>query len=235
VYYHFFFLRPQVDEKDESSKPKLTLTKNLFRAVILLKEKKMLFLLPLFFYSGIEQGFVFGSYTSDIISRTLGKGYIGFVMTVFGAVDVIGSAGLGKLADWYGTNIIAIVGFVIHIVFFGLFFVLIEVERFFYLQDNSFLIWIGAAMCGLGDAAWNTFPGTVTSRLYSHNIEAAFAVCKWGQALGTFLTFALGPYLTIEVKLVGFFGFLCIACISFIFMKIFINESDKEELQIQSS
>jgi len=93
------------------------------------------------------------------------------------------------------------------------------------------LIYIGAAICGLGDAAWNTFPGTITSKLFTNNAEAAFAVCKFSQSLGTFLTFAVGSYLSFQVKLTGFFGFMCIALISMIYMHIFEKRPMRGDIQ----
>lgn len=38
------------------------------------KKGKMLFLIPTIFYSGIEQSFIFGIFTGEIIKPTLGDG-----------------------------------------------------------------------------------------------------------------------------------------------------------------
>jgi len=228
----FLFLVPQPEGTEIP--PKLSFTQNVFRAIILIKERKMIFLVPLFFYSGIEQGFIFGSFTKDIIGRVMGTEKIGFVMTVFGVFDVLGSFTLGKLADSYNTYFVAVFGFILHTIFFGVFFGLIEIEGFGWFESRTWLIYLGAAIAGLGDAAWNTFPGTITSQVFTDNAEAAFAVCKFSQSLGTFLTFATGGYLTIQVKLTMFFGFMCIALISMIYMQVFqVGKPKHKSIQIQ--
>jgi predicted MFS family arabinose efflux permease len=202
--FSFLFMRPQPIPHTE--KPhQLSLTENLFRAILLLKEKKMIFLVPLYFFSGLEQGFIFGSFTKDIAGKCLGTDKIGFVMSVFGAADSLSSFGLGKLADKYNTNHVATIGFIAHLIFFSLFFGLIEISGFGFLEQKEYIIYLGAILAGIGDAAWNTYPTAVTSKLFTNNVEAAFAVFKFSQSLGTFFTFAIGAYLTIQVKLAGFF------------------------------
>jgi len=232
--FSFFFMRPQPTTATATQTvTNLSFTDNLFRAVILLKQKEILFLLPIYFYSGLEQGFVFGSFTKDIIGRSLGTDKIGFVMSVFGAVNVLGSFGFGKLADMYNTNIVAIIGFIAHSFFFILFFGIMEIEGLNYFEHKDYLIYVGAILCGIGDAAWNTYPGTMTSKLFTNNAEAAFAVFKFHQSLGSFVTFALGAYLTIQVKLSGFFLFMMIALISMVYMNLFVLKK-KDGLDIQA-
>jgi len=145
-------------------------------------------------------------------------------MSVFGAADSLSSFGLGKLADKYNTNHVATIGFIAHLIFFSLFFGLIEISGFGFLEQKEYIIYLGAILAGIGDAAWNTYPTAVTSKLFTNNVEAAFAVFKFSQSLGTFFTFAIGAYLTIQVKLAGFFGFMVIALISMIYMTLFVTE-----------
>jgi len=193
------------------------------RAIIQLKQKEMVFLLPAFFYTGTIDGIFSGSYTKDIITRTMGIGAIGFVMTIFGIVNVLSCFIIGKLADRFNTTILVVIGTLAHMIFFVIIFVILETEGLIYFIPRSYLIYIGAGLGGLGDAAFTTFSTTTTSKLFSHNIEAASAACKFSQSLGSAIFFIIGPYGTIQVKMTIFLGFLCMAIISLGFRRIFIG------------
>lgn len=51
-----------------------TILERLIHAFKVFKKPKMLFLIPTIFYSGIEQSFIFGIFTGEIIKPTLGDG-----------------------------------------------------------------------------------------------------------------------------------------------------------------
>jgi len=215
----------------ESSEEPIPISGKIFRALIQLKDTKLLLLIPIIFYSGMEQGFVFGSFTSDIVQTTIGKGKIGFVMTVFGAVNVAGSFFLGKVADRFGTPFVFITGFISHILCLCGMFIIYTADGLEFFKENSWMLYLISGLWGLGDAAWNNFPNTMLSILYTDDAEPAFANLKLWQSLGTVLAFATGNYLDINVKLVGVFGFLWVAVMALIYLQIFYQIFNRGRVQ----
>jgi MFS family permease len=218
-------------------KPKFNFGENLLMALKLLRKKEMLFLLPLYFYTGVQPSFMWGSYTKDIIAENLGSGKIGFVMTVYSAVDAVSSLIIGKLTDKYSTNLNAIIGFIFSLIFLTLFFVLIEVEGKSFFMENQYIIYLGAGICGLSNAGWTTFSTAVTGKVFDHP-ETAYSVFTWGRCLGLATSLVISPYMTIEVKIAVVLGFLFIALISLIKMNIFLgirsNISSYEEVIVEN-
>ncbi|RHZ33538.1 hypothetical protein DYB37_004797 [Aphanomyces astaci] len=76
------------------------ITGNLISSLVLdLFQCRMLILLPMFLFGGVMRGFTMGEFTSNFIRESLGSASIGYIMTVFGTVNVLGSYGFGKLTD----------------------------------------------------------------------------------------------------------------------------------------
>ncbi|KAA0708343.1 Protein unc-93 -like protein A [Triplophysa tibetana] len=68
----------------------------------LLKDPKLLMLIPLTMYSGFEQSFLASEYTKNYVTCALGIHYVGFVMICFGAANSLCSFAFGRLAAYTG-------------------------------------------------------------------------------------------------------------------------------------
>jgi MFS family permease len=152
----------------------------------------MLLLLPVFFFSGLEQGFIFGSFTGDIIKGSVGVGMrfinlinsvgkVGFIMALFGAVNTLSSLIMGKVSDSFGNKPLVFFGFLAHITFYACFFAAIKVQPLTWFATHEYLLYLGAAVCGFGDACLNTFPNVLCSLFFTDNAEAAFSNLKFFQ------------------------------------------------------
>ncbi|RHY17734.1 hypothetical protein DYB35_002921 [Aphanomyces astaci] len=75
-------------------------TGNLISSVVLdYLAWRMLALAPVFILNGLQQGYATSEFTSNFIRPSLGSSSIGYVMAVFGVVNVVGSYTFGKVAD----------------------------------------------------------------------------------------------------------------------------------------
>jgi len=177
---------------------------------------------PIFLFAGIEQAFIFGSFTADVISPTLGVESIGFVMATFGATSVIASFLLGRLGDLkQGLIIITFCGF----------FAFLAVSALLFFLLLPFSLWgvpssypyICAILFGIGDSSWNVFIAIIIGRFYDDNQEAAFANSKLQQSLASGVTFVIGPAFSLPIKLLVLFVMLIVSCTSLLCLHCFVS------------
>eukprot|EP01126_Amoeba_proteus_P052228 TRINITY_DN6291_c0_g1_i2.p1 TRINITY_DN6291_c0_g1~~TRINITY_DN6291_c0_g1_i2.p1 ORF type:complete len:464 (+),score=69.34 TRINITY_DN6291_c0_g1_i2:129-1394(+) len=205
---------------------KSTMASKLFRVMYLLKDPRMLLMIPIFFYCGVEQGYVFGSFTGDIITKSAGVGKVGFVMALFGAVDTIASYTMGKISDTWGNKIVLFSGFLAHLLFLVGFYVALKFHPLDYFGDHQYWLYLGACLLGVGDACMNTLPNLLCSIFFTNNAEAAFSNLKFFQSLGSVLMFAIGSYAGPNMKIVVTLGFLFMGVISMIYLHVFVSSID---------
>ncbi|ETV80322.1 hypothetical protein, variant [Aphanomyces astaci] len=65
-------------------------------------DRRMLALTPIMLLNGLQQGFLSGEFTSNVVRESLGSAAIGTVFAVVGLVSVSSSFVFGKLADKFG-------------------------------------------------------------------------------------------------------------------------------------
>lgn len=160
-----------------------------------LKDGRQLLLLPLTFFSGLEQGFIWGDYTASFVTCSIGIHRVGFVMICFGVTDAIFSFLLGKLTKYTGRVPIFIAGFVVHM---G---VLVTMATW---PPDPHMIWVFfllAAMFGFCDAIWQTQINALYGCFFHDNQEAAFSNYRLWESLGALVAFAYSKYLCVSVKL----------------------------------
>ncbi|CAK5158694.1 unnamed protein product [Aphanomyces euteiches] len=77
------------------------------------QDPRMVLLAPTMIFHGLQQGFVTGEFTSHVIRKSLGSASIGYVMEVYGLVNVASAYVFGKLADRLGPSVGQFLGFVL--------------------------------------------------------------------------------------------------------------------------
>lgn len=161
---------------------------------------------------GMEQSFVFGDFTKNIISETKGTNWIGFVMAVFGVTDALSSVTLGRLADRFGKRLFVAVGLLAHLAVLSFFlcFLFLDDDALDDIYDNFWILFVAAGILGIADSCWNTFPCTMMSVFFIDDAEAAFATLKFFQASGSVCVFVWGPLLDFKyvTSYVFYFCFL---------------------------
>ncbi|BBM98531.1 MFS transporter, NAG-T family, sugar:H+ symporter [Marchantia polymorpha subsp. ruderalis] len=169
----------------------------------LLSERKMLFLICLLVYTGMQQAFIWGDFTRDIITPTLGLSWVGGVMAVYGASDTIASFVAGRHSSGLvSISVILIAGACCQILVMGLLFF----EGPFEQDSRSYFTVFGAAVIwGVGDATFNTQISAVLGIFYPNDTEAAFAQWKIWQSAATSAAFFVSPYTTLSSKITFLF------------------------------
>lgn len=187
-----------------------------------LKDKRMLLVLPLTMFSGLEQAFTFGDFTSAFVTCSLGIHRVGFVMICFGATDAFFSLTLGRLTKYTGRIPVFISGAVIHYA--------VIIIMLIWRPDYN-LIWvfyIVAALLGYCDAVWQTQINAMYGVFFHDNQETAFSNYRLWESLGFVLAFAYANFLCIRVKLIILLLVLTISMIGYILAE-YINRKQVDQ------
>lgn len=193
----------------------------IFRVFILLKDIKMILIIPSFISCGCVQSFIFGIFTAEIIRPSIGTGQIGFVMSTYGVVTLFAFLAFGKLGDKIGHLYVALVGFFVNILLLVVYYVLTNIYSMSWLGRHPFIIYISAALFGVGDSALYLFIKVMMSSLYTDRVEPAYALMQFFKALAMAATFAIGPYLLLSTKIIIFLCANLCGLFSILFLEIF--------------
>ncbi|CAH3103322.1 unnamed protein product [Porites lobata] len=191
-----------------------------------LKDKRMLLVLPLTMFSGLEQAFTFGDFTSAFVTCSLGIHRVGFVMICFGATDAFFSLTLGRLTKYTGRIPVFISGAVIHYA--------VIIIMLIWRPDYN-LIWvfyIVAALLGYCDAVWQTQINAMYGVFFHDNQEPAFSNYRLWESLGFVLAFAYANFLCIRVKLIILLLVLTISMIGYILAEYIHRKQVDQEYSV---
>ncbi|MCO5570737.1 hypothetical protein L7F22_024465 [Adiantum nelumboides] len=210
------FLRPQKDLLRQAENSPLNFMSSTFGILL---DKKLLLLLPLLVYSGLQQAFIWGDFTENIITSSLGVSLIGGVMAVYGAAD----AGV-RLSTGFSSasNLVYLGGVAQLVVLVWLFF-----KESYGSDAAGYLSIFGQAIIwGLGDASFNTQISALLGTLFVNETEAAFAQWKIWQSVATsFVLFAMSS-LTFSFRIALLLFVLLVAVFTLSTLPFFILCND---------
>jgi len=182
-----------------------------------LQDKRMLLVLPLTMFSGLEQAFTFGDFTQAFVTCSLGIHRVGFVMICFGATDAFFSLTLGRLTKYTGRIPVFISGAVIH---FAVIIIMLIWRPDYHLMWVFYVI---AALLGYCDAVWQTQINAMYGVFFHDNQEPAFSNYRLWESLGFVIAFAYAKFLCIKVKLIILLVVLIISLVGY-FTAEYINK-----------
>ncbi|XP_061609790.1 protein unc-93 homolog A [Phyllopteryx taeniolatus] len=161
----------------------------------LLKDWRLLTLIPLTMYSGFEQSFLSGEYTKNYVTCALGIHYVGFVMMCFGASNSLCSFLFGRLARYTGRAALFFLAAVAN---------LSCIIALLYWRPHPHelgVFFVFPALWGMADAIWQTQTNALYGILFPNEKEAAFANYRMWESLGFVIAFAYSTFLCLEYKL----------------------------------
>uniref|UniRef100_A0A803N7K5 UNC93-like protein 3 n=1 Tax=Chenopodium quinoa TaxID=63459 RepID=A0A803N7K5_CHEQI len=174
---------------------------------------RILLIIPLFAYSGLQQAFVWAEFTKKIVKPALGESGIGGSMAIYGAADAICSLVAGRLTSSVSSVTWIIVGgSSAHAIV--LLWILLK-----YSTSSGFLGMLYpllmAAALGVGDGVMMTQINALLGMLFKHDMEGAFAQLKVWQSLSIAVIFFLTPYISLHMMAVIMLTALCISLSTF--------------------
>ncbi|URE32280.1 MreB/Mbl protein [Musa troglodytarum] len=136
-------------------------------------DKRMLLIIPLIAYSGLQQAFVWSEFTKHIVTPALGVSGVGGAMAIYGAADATIIVILWLLLGYSLTS--GLLGYI-----------------------YPFLM---GAIWGVGDGVFNTQLGALLGILFKHDKESAFAQLKVWQSAAIAVVFFSSPHMALQVML----------------------------------
>ncbi|XP_034756648.1 protein unc-93 homolog A [Etheostoma cragini] len=161
----------------------------------LLKDWRLVTLIPLTMYSGFEQSFLSGEYTKNYVTCALGIHYVGYVMMCFGAANSLCSFLFGRLARHTGR---AALFFLAALANFACIMALLFWRPH---PDELPVFFVFPALWGMADAIWQTQTNSLYGILFPRHKEAAFANYRMWESLGFVIAFAYSTFICLEYKL----------------------------------
>ncbi|GMY14587.1 UNC93-like protein 3 isoform X1 [Fagus crenata] len=184
---------------------------------------RMLLVIPLIAYSGLQQAFVWAEFTKDVVTPALGESGVGGAMAVYGAFDAICSLAAGRLTSG-PTSITLIVSggaFIQAIVFLWL---LLEYRLTSGVLGIVYPL-LMAAILGIGDGVFNTQLNALLGILFKHDPEGAFAQLKVWQSASIAVVFFLSSYISLKAMLLIMLAALCLSYAGFLFLTLKVEKA----------
>lgn len=170
-------------------------------------DPSMALFIPVINLSGLVIGFLVTTFNLDVITASVGKDKIGFMMALCFFADALWSVLAGPLAGKIGRHGVIAIGGAAQITF--------AVVLLFKRDTSGYELIIPCVLLvGIGDATWNTQLNSLLGVLFPADLEAAFACFKLWASIGFALPCILGPYLAFKTKAIivlcnGILGMIC--------------------------
>ncbi|PIN11958.1 putative membrane protein [Handroanthus impetiginosus] len=189
----------------------------------LLLDVRILLVIPLMAYSGLQQAFVWAEYTKEIVKPALGERGVGGAMAVYGVFDAISSLAAGRLTSGLSSiTIIVSGGAIIHLIV--LVWLLLNYSVSGGILATLLPLLIGA-LWGIGDGVLNTQLSALLGLLFKHDLEGAFAQLKLWQSVTIAVVFFITTSVTLQTMVLIMLVALCISVAGFLFLTLNVEKA----------
>ncbi|BBH06093.1 Major facilitator superfamily protein [Prunus dulcis] len=216
----FLNKRDDEEEKDPHNAESLSLyasLSSLSKSIVApMFDVRMVLIIPLMAYTGLQQAFVWAEFTKYIVSPMLGVSGVGGAMAVYGAFDAACSLTAGRLTSGLKSITLIVSGgaFVQAVIFLWLLLC--------YSPSTGILgtinLLIMAALLGIGDGVFNTQLSALIGIFFKDDTEGAFAQLKVWQCSAVALIFFISPYISLQAMLVLMLSAICLSYAAFVYL-----------------
>ncbi|KAJ8009050.1 hypothetical protein DPEC_G00084810 [Dallia pectoralis] len=179
----------------------------------LLKDKRLVILIPLTMYSGFEQSFLSGEYTKNYVTCALGIHFVGYAMICFGAANSLCSFIFGRLAEYTGRAPLFCLAAVTNLA------CILALLFWRPHPDQLPVFFVFPALWGLADAVWQTQTNSLYGVLFPRHKEAAFANYRMWESLGFVIAFAYSTFICLDTKLYILLAVLVLSMVTYLWVE----------------
>ncbi|KAK6732642.1 hypothetical protein RB195_016793 [Necator americanus] len=160
------------------------------------KNMKIMLLVPLTVFNGVEQAFLAGIFTKAFVACGLGVSQIGFVCTAFGVSDAVCSLVFGPLIKLFGRMPLFVFGAVNNML------MIITLMIWPLNPADKAILYVVASVWGVSDAVWNTqINGFWVALVGRQSLDLAFTSYRFWESIGLALGFVMARLLSVEIIL----------------------------------
>ncbi|KAL8480532.1 hypothetical protein ACS0TY_027175 [Phlomoides rotata] len=218
-----FFLNKRNGKEERLQGSQNTISSLLNSMLNLLLDVRILLVIPLLAYSGLQQAFVWAEYTKVIVKPVLGERGVGGAMAVYGIFDAISSLAAGRLtSDLKSITLIVVGGSLVQLIV--LLWLLLNYSVSTGLLGTLFPLLVGA-LWGIGDGVLNTQLSALLGILFKHDLEGAFAQLKLWQSVSIAIVFFISTSISFQTMVVIMLVALCISVAGFLFLTLSVEKA----------
>lgn len=224
------FLKKRDGEETEGQRDSsVSFLVSLWKHVITpLCDRRLLLIVPLIAYSGLQQAFVWAEFTKYFVQPYLGESGVGGAMAVYGVFDAICSLAAGRFTSGLTSITLIVSGGAI--LQGGILIWLLNYSAPTGVLGLVYPLLI-AAIWGIGDGVLMTQLNALLAMLFKHDMEGTFAQLKLWQSASIAVVFFLSPYISLQAMLFVMLAALLLSLAFFLFLvlkveKVFSSNRD---------
>ncbi|KVI09471.1 UNC93-like protein 3 [Cynara cardunculus var. scolymus] len=182
-------------------------------------DTRLLLIVPLIAYSGLQQAFVWAEFTKFFVQPYLGESGVGGAMAVYGVFDAICSLAAGRFTSGLTSITLIVSGGAI--LQGGILIWLLSYSASTGVLGLVYPLLI-AAIWGIGDGVLMTQLNALLAMLFKHDMEGTFAQLKLWQSASIAVVFFLSPNISLQAMLFVMLAalLLSLACFLFLVLKV---------------
>ncbi|EPS67279.1 hypothetical protein M569_07495, partial [Genlisea aurea] len=185
-------------------------------------ERRILLLIPLMVYSGLQQAFVWAVYTKDIVKPTLGESGVGGAMAVYGLFDAVFSLLAGRLTSGLRSITFIVAGGALIQLLVLLWLLLLQGGCYY----SGMLVPLSiGAFWGVGDGVLMTQLSAILGILFKNDPEGAFSQLKLWQSVAVAVVFFISNSLSLGTVAVVMIVALCVSFLGFTFLTLYVEKA----------
>ncbi|PIO60429.1 hypothetical protein TELCIR_18073 [Teladorsagia circumcincta] len=176
------------------------------------RNTKIMLLVPLTVFNGVEQAFVIGIFTKAFVACGLGVPQIGFVCTAFGISDAICSLVFGPLIKLFGRMPLFVFGAVNNMLM-----IIWPLN-----PADKAILYVAATVWGMADGVWNTqINGFWVALAGRQSLDLAFSNYRFWESIGLAAGFVMSRLFSVETVLLILFCLLLLGMIGYCAIELY--------------
>ncbi|CAJ1866119.1 unnamed protein product [Sphenostylis stenocarpa] len=188
-----------------------------------LSDIKMLLIIPLIAYSGLQQAFVWAEFTKYVVTPAIGISGVGSSMAAYGAFDGICSLLAGRLTSGL-TSVTTIVSVGVFAQAVVLILLLLDFSISSGFIGTLYILFL-AGLLGVSDGVLMTQLNALIGILFKHDTEGAFAQLKIWQCATIAAVFFFAPLISFKSVLIIMLAFLCVSFCIFLWLALKVGNT----------